>query len=453
MLNKNDIIDLEITDVTNQGFGVGKYDKIAIFVPQTALGDIISCRIVKVLKNYCYGIVEEMKKTSEHRCDADCNNYKQCGGCVFRHVDYAHECEYKAKFVKDAFERIGGLAPEFEDFFPCENYLNYRGKVQIPVGEKDGKLFAGFYANHSHRIIPADKCLLHISEFDDIIKYIIDFGNKNNVRAYDEKTGRGLLRHIYIRQGRHTKETMVCLVVTNLKKAEIFNSLACSIINKFPNIKSFMLNENSQNTNIILGKKYKTVIGESYITDTMCGKKFEISPASFYQVNTLQAEKLYGFAKDFAGLSGDEILLDLYCGIGTIGISMSDKVKKLIGVEIVESAVKNAEKNAKLNNIDNAEFIVGDAGKVSKILYNRGENPNVIIADPARKGCTAETLEYMVKMNPDKIVMISCNPSTAARDCKILGEFGYKTVKVKGVDLFPRTAHVESVVLMTRKEK
>lgn len=451
MLNKNDIINLEITDITNEGCGVGKHDGLAIFVPMTACGDKISCRIVKNCKKYCYGICEEIYEASVERIEADCPVYKQCGGCSFRHISYEEECRLKEKFVRDSFERIGKISTKFEPILPCENQTMYRNKAQYPVAERDGKAVCGFYAKRSHRVVEHYDCLLQPKIFSEILKAIMFFVNENKLRPYNEQTGKGLLRHLYLRRGENSGEIMVCLVVTNFEKTKKLNALAHFLTKNFPDIKSIVLNENSKNTNVILGKKLKTIYGNDYITDIMCGNKIQISPLSFYQVNTLQAQKLYGIAEDFAMLDKNTSLLDLYCGAGTIGLSMSAKVKKLIGVEIIPQAIDNAKINAEINNIKNTEFICGDAGKIAEILYNRGERPNVIIADPARKGCDRASLEYMVKMAPDRIVMVSCNHATAARDCAILETLGYKTVKVRAVDMFPRTGHVECVILLSKK--
>ena len=453
MLNKNDIIELEITDITNEGNGVGRYNEIAVFVPMTAVGDIISCRIVKIKKTFCYGIAEKILKPSETRINEDCPVSKKCGGCSFRHFSYDEECRIKDKFIRDSFERIGKLNPEYDKFLGCENVDCYRNKAQYPVAEQDGRAVCGFYSRRSHRVVEFHNCRLQPEIFSEIVSDIMDFVNNNRIKAYDEISGKGLIRHIYLRCGEHSGEIMVCLVVTNIDKAKKLRGIVDILTENYSDIKSIILNENSKNTNVILGEKCVTVFGSDTIKDTMCGNSIEISPLSFYQVNTCQAEKLYRVAMEFAQLNENDVLLDLYCGAGTIGLSMANRVKKLVGVEIIPQAIENAKRNAKANGIKNAEFICGDAGEIAETLYTRGERPSVIIADPARKGCNRETLEYMVKMSPDRIVMISCNHATAARDCAILGELGYETVKVKGVDLFPKTTHVETVVLMSRKDK
>lgn len=453
MLNKNEIIPLKITGMTNEGNGVGRYEGIAVFVPMTAVGDIIDCRIVKVQKNFCYGIIENLITASANRINNNCEAYLKCGGCSFRHFSYSEELRVKEDFVRSSFERIGKIKAACESILGSDRIDHYRNKAQYPVTEQNGKAICGFYSRRSHRVTEAFDCQLQPSVFTDIVCVIMDYVNSNKIPAYDEAAGKGLIRHIYLRRGEHSGEIMVCIVVTSLKKSYVLDGLVECLCNRFSDIVSIVLNENSKNTNVIVGQKFKTIYGKDSITDIMCGRKIILSPQSFYQVNTLQAEKLYAIAKEYADLSGTDLLLDLYCGVGTIGLSMADTVKKLIGVEIVPSAIENAKLNAKENSIDNAEFICGDAGKVTEILFNRGERPNVIIADPARKGCDREALEYMVKMNPDRIVMISCNPATAARDCAILEESGYEVIKYRPVDLFPRTTHVETIVLMSRVEK
>ena len=450
MLKKNDDITLEITDVTAEGNGVGRYEGIAVFVPSTAVGDVINCRVVKVNKSFCYGIVTGFEKKSLHRTDDSCTVSKTCGGCCFRHFTYEEECRLKDKFVRDSFERIGKLEPVFEPFMGCEKISHYRNKAQYPVGLQEGKAVCGFYAKRSHRICPHTDCDLQPKVFAEIVDTVMNYVNSNGIQPYDEQTGSGLLRHIYLRRGEHSGEIMLCFVVTDLRKTKCFDKLISDVTARFADIKSVVFNENPASTNVILGKKTVTARGSNIIMDTMCTNKVTISPQSFYQVNTLQAERLYEAAREYAQLDENSVLLDLYCGAGTIGLSMCKGIKKLIGVEIIPQAIENAKLNARLNGADNTEFICGDAGKIAQILYERGERPSVIIADPARKGCDRQSLEYMAKIQPERIVMISCNHATAARDCAILGQLGYKTEKVRGVDMFPRTGHVECVCLMTR---
>ena len=452
MAKKNDVIKLEITALTNEGNGVGKLpDGMVVFVPHTAPGDIISCRIVKVTKSFCYGIIDSLETPSPKRCEDSCPAGKRCGGCCFRHIAYGYEAEEKERFVRDAFTRIGRLSPEFMPVIAAESPDRYRNKAQFPVSrDESGRLFAGFYAKRSHRAAEAEDCLLLPEVFIRVRDFIIDFCNERGVTAYDEQTGEGLLRHIFLRRGVHSGELMAALIVTSADCAELFTKLARLAAERFPELRSFMLNVNPDNTNVILGRETLTLYGKDHILDTMCGKTVSVSLHSFYQINTVQAERVYGQAAEFAGLTGSETLLDLYCGAGTIGLSMADSAKKLIGVEVIPQAIENAKANAAMNGIANAEFICADAGEAARLLFERGERPDVIIADPARKGCTRDTLEYMAKMAPQRIVMISCNPATAARDCAILGELGYATEKCRAADFFPRTNHVECVVLMSR---
>ncbi len=449
-VKKNDIIELEISGMTNEGNGVGRYENIAVFVPFTAIGDKIKCKIVKLEKSFCYGIIESFINESVDRIASDCEVYSKCGGCAFRHITYESESKIKGTFVKDAFSRIGKIDFEFDDILNAENTCFYRNKCQYPVCDENGVAIAGFYSKRSHRIVPYIDCKLQPEIFRNIVKDIIDFQNKNKIKAYNELDNSGLLRHIFIRKGYYTNEIMVGLVVTKNCHLE-YKPLSDELMSKYNEIKSVMLNINSDNTNVILGKKTLLLAGREYIEDIMCKKRIKLSLQSFYQVNTHQAEKLYSIAAEYAQLSGNETLIDLYCGAGTIGLSMSDKVKKLIGVEVVSQAVDNAKENAKLNNVLNAEFICADAGQAALMLENNNTKPDVVILDPPRKGCDLQTIESVCAMNPDRIVMISCNPATAARDAKIFAEKGYYIKKGRAVDLFPRTTHVECVTLLSRK--
>lgn len=448
-MKKNEIVRLTITGMTNEGNGVGKYEGIAVFVPLTAIGDVLDVKIVKVLKSYAYGIIDKIIVPSADREKSNCEVSNKCGGCSFRHINYSSELKIKDNFVRDAFKRIGKLDVPFEDILGCENVDYYRNKAQYPVADQNGKAVCGFYAKRSHRIIPYTHCRLQPKIFAQIVNTIIEKVNDINLKAYNEIDHTGLLRHIYIRQGYHTKEIMVCFVVTKWCENEL-QPIVKELTNKFPDIKSIVINKNSENTNVIMGKDYKTLFGKDTITDIMCGNKINLSPFSFYQVNTKQAEKLYSIAKDFAQLNGDEKLLDLYCGAGTIGLSFADSVKSVTGVEIISQAIQNATKNAKINGIINAEFMCGDASDIAQKLASNKETPDIIVADPPRKGCEIETLKAIVKMSPEKIIMISCNPATAARDCAILSDLGYTPVKAQAIDMFPNTTHVETVVLMSK---
>lgn len=447
-MEKNDVIQLEITGLTNEGSGVGRYEGMAVFVPMTAVGDVILCHIVKVLKSYAYGRVEEMITPSPDRVKNTCSSFGKCGGCVFRHISYEAELTAKEGFVRDAFERIGGLSPEFLPIRGSESDEGYRNKLQMPVAKADtGEVFCGFYSERSHRVTPIKSCLLQPEIFADICSYIISQVNKLKISVYNEHKHEGVLRHIFLRRGHYSGEICLCLVAR--RKTPELSQLAKRVMSKFPQICGVVLNINKEKTNVILGEKEIVLAGRADITDTMCGNEISISPKSFYQVNTPAAEALYSQAAEFAQPE-DKLLLDLYCGAGTIGLSMAKRAGRIIGAEIVPEAVENAIDNAKRNNITNAEFICADAGEAAKQLAQRGEKPDVIILDPPRKGCDEVTLSACAEMAPERIVMISCNPATAARDCKRLSELGYRTERVRAFDLFPRTHHVEAVVLLTR---
>ena len=448
MLNKNDIIDLTVTGYSTEGYGVGKYDTMAVFVPFTAIGDKLKVRILKNKKTYAYGKIEEIIEPSNDRIENDCKAFTKCGGCSFRHISYECEAKLKEQRVIDAFKRIAHIDIEPEKILSAENACRYRNKAQYPVG-KDDKVKLGFFAPHSHRIVEAADCKLQPECFEEILNTVRNWIEKNNISVYNEETHSGLIRHIYLREGRKTGEILFCLVINGRKipkENELINALE-----KFENIKSIMLNINTKDTNVILSDKFVNLKGDGYIEDILCGLKFRISPLSFYQVNAHQAQRLYEKAAEFADLKGDEILLDLYCGTGTIGLTMAHKVKSLIGVEIVEDAIKDAKINARLNGINNARFICADASKAAQKLFDEGIKPDVIVIDPPRKGCSKDVLETINNFNPERIVYVSCDPATLARDCRILTDLGYTVKKVCPCDMFPRTAHVETVVQLSRK--
>ncbi|HRR76926.1 MAG TPA: 23S rRNA (uracil(1939)-C(5))-methyltransferase RlmD [Ruminococcus sp.] len=451
MPEKNQLFEAVIEDITSEGSGVCHIDGMAVFVPDTAVGDKVKVRLVKVLKNYSYGIVEQMLSPSADRTENDCPVYKKCGGCVFRHISYEAECKIKAGIVENAFKRLGGIDTSYDPFISAENTTEYRNKAQYPVASLDGKAVCGFFAPRSHRIVPVTDCALQPEIFSEILETITDFLNDKRIRPYDEVSHTGIVRHIYLRQGAHSGEIMVCIVVRKELSRQL-SPLTYILTRKFTDIKSIVMNINPDKTNVILGKNCITLWGKDTITDVMCGNTVEISPLSFYQVNTVQAERLYAKALEYAAPDKNDIIADLYCGAGTIGLSMAHKVKKIIGVEIVPEAVENARKNAERNSISNAEFYAGDAGIIFAQLRQKGCSPDIIVVDPPRKGCSDETLSQIIQAAPQKIVMISCNPSTAARDAKMLSQNGFSVDKVCGADLFPRTRHVECVVLMSRKK-
>ncbi len=451
-LQKNQIIELQITGTSAEGFGVGRFEGQCVFVPGAAKGDLLSVHVIKITKKLAYGKIEKIIEPSLYRQEIDCTIFHQCGGCVYRHIKYEQECEIKYQRVKDALERIGHIDTPVDPVIKCENFKGYRNKAQYPVQSDGETVKIGFYAAHSHRIIDCTACHLQPDVFNDIVIVCREWIVQEKISCYDEISGTGLLRHIYLRIAAATKDVMVCLVA-NGKHIPKSDLLISRLTEAFSQIKSIQLNINCEKTNVILGKKCVTLWGQAYITDILCGCKFCISPLSFYQVNHAQAEKLYRLAQDYAGLTGKEVLLDLYCGTGTIGITMARKVKKLIGVEIVPQAVADAKQNAQINEITNAEFICSDASTAALELEERGIHPDVIILDPPRKGCNSDLIAITARMEPGRIVYVSCDPATLARDLALFLEKDYQTVKVTPVDMFPRTPHVETVCLLSRKDK
>ncbi len=448
-MNKNDIITLEITALTSEGSGIGKHEGMAVFVPKTAVGDVLEARIVKVMKSYAYGIIERLITPSPDRVENDCPVFGKCGGCVYRHISYEAELVAKERIVRDAFERIGGLSPEFLPICGAENTARYRNKLQMPFAKTDGGIASGFFSERTHRVVPVEDCLLQPKIFSEIVEFIKEECRSLKISVYNEQAHEGVLRHVYLRRGHNSGE--ICAVLVAKRKVPELAKLAAALSRKFPEVTGVVVNVNPERTNVILGEREITLRGKPDITDTMCGAEFEIAPKSFYQVNTPQAEKLYKQAAEFAEPRG-KTLLDLYCGIGTIGLSMAKYAARIIGAEIVPEAVENARKNAARNGFSNAEFICADASAAAADLAAQGLCPDVILLDPPRKGCDEKTLEACVSMSPERIVMISCDPATAARDCKFLSENGYSPETVRAFDLFPRTRHVECVVLMSRED-
>ncbi len=451
MLSKNQIIDLTITAISAEGNGIGRAeDGMTVFVPFTAVGDVIRCRIVKVQKTMAFGIVDELVTPSNDRVtQVSCAAFGKCGGCTYCHVTYDAELQYKWQRVADAVSRIGKLDITPEPIIGCASPTRYRNKAQYPVAAGENGAKIGFYAARSHRIIDQRDCLLQPECFATVLQVVDDWIKTANVSLYDETTNTGLLRHVYIRQGTASGELMVCLVCTSgkLPQTEV---LVNSLKRALPNLSSVMVNLNRRDTNVVLGDTSFALYGNPYITDTLCGMTFRLSPLSFYQVNRDQAERLYQKAAEEAALTGAETVLDLYCGTGTIGLTMADKAKTLIGVEVVEAAVEDARLNAQTNGVTNARFMAADAAKAAAQLEREGIRPDVVIVDPPRKGCDEALIDTVSRMAPDRIVYVSCDPATLARDLKQFSERGYQTVRVTPVDMFPRTAHVESVAALQR---
>lgn len=451
MLKKNQIEEVEITAMSSDGNGIAKIDGMVVFVPYTAVGDKLKIRIVKVQKNYSFGIIEEILQPSPDRVDDHCPVYKKCGGCAFRHISYEAELRHKAEFVQSNLRRLGGLDPVMLPITPSPLVQGYRNKAQYPIREYDGKIEAGFFAKRSHRVISCASCDLQPAFFEQILEYTKQFLEEYHISAYDEQTGKGKVRHLYIRCGEVSGEVMVCLVV-NSERLPHAAEYVEGLLKVCPQVVSVVLNINREQNNVILGQKCITLYGKDTIEDTLCDVRFELSPLSFYQVNRQAAEKLYRLAAEMAQFEGNELLIDLYCGAGTIGLSMASNVRELIGVEIVPDAVENAKENAKRCGVENARFICADAKEAAAQLAAENLHPDVIVVDPPRKGCDLEVLQAIAAMAPKRLVMISCNSASLARDCKELEALGYHLEKSAPVDLFPRTTHVETVVLLSKGE-
>lgn len=449
-LKKNEIYNAEIVDYTTEGSGVCKIDGMAVFVPSAAVGDIAEIKILKAAKNYAFGKIENITTSSKNRISPDCGVFGKCGGCIFRHIDYKSELDFKQKRVYDALTRIGGINGDLiGNIIGADNSEHYRNKAQLPVTlDSDGKVRVGFFAPRSHRVIPLDDCKLQSKAFDEAVRIFLEWANKNHIQPYDEGTHSGILRHLYLRYAEMTNELMVC-IVANAKELRKEKQLVQMLAENLGNLRSVVLNTNTEKTNVITGKMCRTLYGQGYITDILCGMKFRISPLSFYQVNRSQAERLYQKAAEFADLKSDETLLDMYCGTGTIGLTMAKRVRNLIGVEIIPQAIADAKSNVAENNITNAEFMCSDAAMAAETLKKRNIRPDCIILDPPRKGCEGSLIDTVSEMSPKRIVYVSCDPATLARDIKIFSEKGYFVRSAVPFDLFPRTPHIETVVLLT----
>ncbi len=457
---KNEIYTLNIEEINNLGSGVSHLPDsgIVVFINGAVTGDTVEAKLIKVNKTYCVARLERLIVHSPIRVgEAFCQAPLSCGGCVYRHITYEHELQLKKSYVKHAFIKAGLPDVEVEDVKSTGQIKGYRNKAQYPVGSGKSGIEAGFYAGKTHNIVKADCCALQPDIFGDILRFLCDFATDNGISAYDEESGKGLLRHVYIRRGDKTGEIMLCLVL-NGGELPCREMLVGSVTERFTDIKSILLNFNTKNTNVILGKEFKCIYGTPYIEDILCGKRFRISAGSFYQVNHDGCELLYNTAAEKAEFKGGENVYDLYCGIGTIGLSMSDKVGKIIGIEIVPEAVECAKLNARLNGVGNAFYYCGDASSAEKMLGSAKAEigdvtPDVVILDPPRKGSTVELLEYIARSGVPKILYISCDPDTLARDCAVLSRLEYRIGTVTPVDMFPRTGHVETVVLLSREKK
>lgn len=448
-LKKNDRVALTIDAATIDGSGIGRADGMAVFVPAAAIGDEVTAHILKVKKQYAFAKIEAVQTPSPDRIPSACPVFPRCGGCAFQHISYAAECRIKAQHVADCLHRIGGVTPDLRPLVAAPATEHYRNKAQFPLAQRDGQVLIGFYAPHSHRVVHCPDCRLQPPEFAPLLAIIDRWIRENGVSIYDETTHSGLLRHVYLRKGEATGELMVCLVANGKRLPQ--EAALTDALRGQPGVVSILLNVNTADTNVILGQQTRTLWGADAIEDRLCGRTFRISPLSFYQVNRTQAERLYGIAADYAALTGRETLLDLYCGTGTIGLTMAHRVQRLIGVEVVPEAVADAKRNAARNGITNAEFFCGDAAEAAGALRARGLRPDVIILDPPRKGCAPEMIAQATAFAPDRIVYVSCDPATLARDCAAFAGYGYAAVSATPVDLFPRTGHVETVCLLTRE--
>ena len=450
---KNDLVTLEIEDCGIDGEGIGKADGFTVFVKDAVIGDTVTAKIIKAKKNYGYGRLMEVLKPSPYRVEPKCEFARQCGGCQLQALSYEQQLVFKTNKVKGHLERIGGFTDiPMEPIIGMDELFHYRNKAQFPVGRnKEGKIVTGFYAGRTHNIIENRDCALGVAENKEVLDCVIAHMEKYGIEPYNEATGKGLVRHVLIRYGYFTKEVMVCLILNGNKipKEEQLVKSLCEI----PGMTSITINVNKKHSNVILGEEIRLLWGQEYITDRIGDISYQISPLSFYQVNPMQTQKLYAKALEYADLHGEETVWDLYCGIGTISLFLAQKAKFVRGVEIVPAAIENAKENAKLNGLENTEFFVGKAEEVLPREYKKnGVYADVIVVDPPRKGCDETLLETMVEMNPDRIVYVSCDSATLARDLKYLCERGYELRKVCPVDQFGMTVHVETVVLLSQQK-
>lgn len=458
---KEDLVTIVIEDMGMDGEGIGKIDGYPFFVKDAVIGDKIEAKVIKVKKGYAYARLVNIITPSSDRIEAKCQYHKQCGGCQIQALDYKKQLIFKANKVKNNLQRIGGFSHMLleeimepivgMDLHGQEPYY-YRNKAQFPIGEdKNGEIIAGFYAGRTHSIIPNTDCALGVKENKRILEAVIQYMKENKITAYNEMTGEGLVRHVLIRKGFATGELMTCIVINGDKLPHQEQLIAA--LSKLEGMTSISVSINKEQTNVIMGKNCRVIWGNDTITDVIVGVRFFISPLSFYQVNPVQTERLYSLALEYAGLTGNETVCDLYCGIGTISLFMARKAKKVYGIEIVEQAIEDARRNAERNHIDNAEFYIGKAEEVLPKLYaEKGLFADVICVDPPRKGCDSECLSTMVKMAPKRIVYVSCDSATLARDLKYLCANSYRLERIRPVDMFPQTVHVEVACCLQRKD-
>ena len=449
MLEKNGIYEATICDYTAEGQGIAKIEGCAVFVPNAIRGEKCNIRIEKVGKTWASGKITEILEKSPHRVNRECPVAKLCGGCDFWHMDYAEETILKADRVRQALNRIGGESFEEISILSAPTCYGYRNKAQYPVSVKKGRAYAGFFKAGTHQVVENEKCLILPPEMDQVKDLVIDYINQYRVTVYDETTGKGLLRHIYVRRGAVSKEVLVCLAVNGRKLPRV--EALIERLKKVPGFATLVLSVNTKRGNTVLGDEFITLYGPGYIEDTLCGLTFQLSPRSFYQVNHHQAQRLYDAAITQAEITKNDTVLDLYCGVGTITLAMAKAAGRVIGVEVVEQAVQDAKENALRNSITNAEFICGDAGKAALELEEKGIRADVVVVDPPRKGLNSDAIEALCRFAPRRIVYVSCDPATLARDVALPKERGYTVKNAQAADLFPRCAHVESIVCLIRE--
>ena len=454
MLSKNKEYIVDIVDIGQGGVGIGKYEGFTVFVDGGLVQDKIKVKITKSKKNYAVGEMVEIIEKSPFRVDRKCSeSLRQCGGCQIQELDYQKQLDIKTNEVKQVISRIGKLDDVvIHDTLGMEHPFRYRNKAQFPIQKKDNMPVIGFYKKKSHDLISTDECIIQHEVNDKIIKIIKTYIRAYNVSIYDEKTHKGLLRHLVTKVGFTTGEVMIVLVA-NGKKLPYLKELASVLKENIPGFKTLVVNVNTQKTNVILGKENIVAYGDGMIRDYIGELVFEISPLSFFQVNPLQTEVLYNKALEYANLGENDTVFDIYCGIGTISLFLAQKAKKVYGIEIVEDAIKDAKRNAKINNMDNVEFYIGKAEEVVPKMYKEGKRANVVVVDPPRKGCDEKVLDTIVSMQPDRVVYVSCNPSTLARDLAYLNERGYKCHEIQPVDMFPHSVHVENVAWLSKVDK
>ena len=449
MLEKNKIYEARVVDYTAEGQGIAKIEGCAVFVPNAVAGELCRIRIEKVGKTWAAGKIVEILERSEHRINRSCPVAKLCGGCDFQHIDYEEETRLKADRVRQCLNRIGGEQLETLPILAAFDTTCYRNKAQYPVASKNGRAYAGFFKAGTHQVIENSRCGILPEEMDRVKDIVIDYVNRHRVSVYDETAHAGLLRHIYVRRGAVSGQVLVCLAVNgrSIPKPQ-------TLIDKLKAVQGFatlVLSVNTKKGNAVLGDEFITLYGPGYIEDTLCGLSFRLSPRSFYQVNHAQAQRLYAAAIEQAEITKNDLVLDLYCGVGTITLAMAGAAGKVIGVEVIPQAVEDARDNAKRNGIENAEFFCGDAGTAALELEQKGIRPDVVVVDPPRKGLNADAIEAMARMRPRRIVYVSCDPATLARDVALLKEKGYRVQSAQAADLFPRCSHVETIVCLNKQ--